>query len=72
MRSYLSISSHAKMAFGSALVTLGGLLMLLPPIVGRYSFPSPWDFLLGFTTGLLAGMGSALTVGGLIERRRER
>ena len=72
MRSYLSISSHAKMAFGSALVTLGGLLVLLSPIVGWYSFPSPWDFVIGFATGLFAGMGSALTVGGLVERRRER
>jgi putative Mn2+ efflux pump MntP len=68
----LNISSHAKIAVGSALAAVGGLLMVLSPIVGWYSFPRPWDFLLGFTTGLLAGVGAAMAIGGLVERRRER
>jgi len=46
--------------------------MILSPLVGLYSFPHPWDSLLGFVTGLLAGLGSALAIGGLIEHRRER
>jgi len=72
MNPRLSTSSHAKIALGAALATVGGLLMVLSPMVGWYSFPGPWDFLLGFTTGLLAGMGSAIGIAGLIERRRER
>jgi hypothetical protein len=72
MNLHLSISSHAKIALGSALAAVGGLLMVLSPMVGWYSFPGPWDFLLGFATGLFAGTGSALAIKGLVERRRER
>jgi hypothetical protein len=71
MNPHLSISSHAKIALGSALATVSGLLMVLSPIVGWYSFPSPWNFVLGFATGLFAGTGSALAIKGLVERRRE-
>jgi putative Mn2+ efflux pump MntP len=72
MNTPLNISSHTKIAFGSVLAAVGGLLMALSPIVGWYSFPRPWDFLLGFATGLLAGAGAVMTIGGLVERRRER
>ena len=68
----MSISWHTKMAMGSALAFIGGLLIFLSPLVGLYSFPRPWDCLLGFVTGLLAGLGAALAIGGLIERRREQ
>lgn len=70
--SHTSFSSHAKMALGSALASIGGLLIILSPLLGFYSIPHPWASLLGFVTGLLAGVGTALAIGGLIERRRER
>jgi len=60
------------MALGSALASIGGLLIILSPLLGFYSIPHPWASLLGFVTGLLAGVGTALAIGGLIERRRER
>jgi glucose uptake protein GlcU len=72
MNTHLNISSHNKIALGSALATIGALLMVLAPLLGWYSFPSPWAFLLGFVTGLLAGVGSAMAIKGLAERRHER
>jgi hypothetical protein len=72
MNPHLTIGSHAKMALGAALTTVSGLLMVLSLIVGWYSFPSPWNFVLGFAAGLFAGTGSALAIKGLVERRRER
>jgi hypothetical protein len=72
MNTHLSISSRTKIGVGSALAAIGGVLIVLSPMVGWYSLPRPWEFLLGFVTGLLAGLGTTLAIGGLIERRRER
>ena len=71
MNTRLNMSSEAKMALGSALTTIGALLMVLALHLGWHSIPGPWDLLLGFVTGLAAGMGPALAIKGLIERRRE-
>ena len=72
MDSHTRFRSHAKIALGSALASVAGLLIILSPFAGLYSFPHPWDSLLGFVTGLLAGMGSVLAIGGLIQRRRKQ
>ena len=66
-----NLTAHTKFALGSVLASMGALLMVLAPLVGGYSLPGPWSFLLGFTTGLVAGLGSTLAIAGLIERRRE-
>ncbi len=71
MNTRLSASSQAKMALGSALASIGALLTVLALLLGWTSFPGPWDLLLGFVTGLVAGMGTALALKGLIERRHE-
>jgi len=71
MNTRSSASSQAKMALGSALASSGALLMVLALLLGWTSLPGPWDFLLGFATGLAAGLGTALALKGLIERRRE-
>jgi hypothetical protein len=71
MSNHLTISSHTKIAVGSALAATGGVLMVLAPLVGWYSLPGPWDFLLGFVTGLLAGLGATLAIAGLVERKHE-
>jgi hypothetical protein len=68
----MSMSSQAKTALGSALAAIGGLVTVLSPILGWHSISRPWGFLLGFAAGLLTGIGVALAIGGLVERRRER
>jgi hypothetical protein len=70
MNTHPSTGSQTKLGLGSALAIIGALLIVLAPLMGWTSLPWPWDFALGFTTGLLAGMGTALAIGGLIERRR--
>ena len=71
MSFHLTFRSHTKMAVGSALAAIGGVLMVLVPLAGWCSLPGPWDFVLGFMTGLLAGLGATLAIAGLIERRHE-
>ena len=71
MSVHLPISSHTKLAVGSVLAVTGGILVVLAPLMGWSSLPGPWDFLLGFVTGLLAGLGATLTIAGLVERRHE-
>jgi hypothetical protein len=68
----MKMSSQTKIALGSVLATIGPLVMVLSLLLGWYSNPSPWVFPLGFAAGLVAGIGTALGVGGLVERRRER
>jgi hypothetical protein len=66
----MNIGTQAKIALGSALAGVGGLGIVLSVLLGWSAAPRPWGFLLGFVVGLLAGLGVALTVSGLVERRR--
>ena len=70
MNGHLGISLETQLALGSALAVIGALLIVLLPLLGWTSLPGAWDFPLGFASGLLAGIGTAVTVIGLIERRR--
>ncbi len=72
MKARLNIGSRVKLALGSTLASLGGLLMVLSPLVGWYSVPRPWEFPLGFSTGLFAGLGATLAISGLVDYRRGR
>jgi hypothetical protein len=44
--------------------------MVLGSATGLAAFPSPWDFIAGFVIGVVAGLGAALAVAGLLESRR--
>ena len=68
----MNMSSQTKIALGGALAAIGGLIMVLSPLLGWYSNPRPWVFPLGFAAGLVAGIGTVFGVDGLVERRRER
>jgi hypothetical protein len=66
----MNMSTQTKIALGSVLATVGALGGVLSPLLGWPAAPRPWDFLLGFVVGVLAGLGATLSVSGLIERRR--
>ena len=65
-----STSTQARIGLGSVLSSLGTLVMVFSLLLGWTAAPSPWDFVLGLTTGVLAGVGVVLVVHGLIQRRR--
>jgi hypothetical protein len=72
MKALLEIDSGAKVALGAAMACIGGLLLMLSPVVGWYPIPGLWEFPLGFSTGLFAGVGTILALGGLTDSRRDR
>lgn len=65
-------SPSRKTPIGACLAALGGIGMSLTPTMGATELARPWSFLAGVLVGLSAGAGAALTVGGLIERKRQR
>jgi hypothetical protein len=68
----IKMSTQTKMGLGAALATLAALAVVLALLLGWSAAPRPWGFLLGFITGLLAGLGGTLALSGLIDRRRGR
>jgi len=64
------MSTQTKLALGAVLSTLGALAIVLSLLLGWSEVPNPWDFLLGFSVGVVTGLGATLAVAGLIERRR--
>jgi hypothetical protein len=51
------------------LATAGALGIVLFPLLGWTEVRSPWDFVLGFLFGLSGGLGVALAIWGMLERR---
>jgi hypothetical protein len=70
MKALLEVGSGAKVALGAALASVGGVLLVLSPAIGWYPIPGPWEFPLGFSTGLFAGLGTLLALVGLVDSRR--
>ena len=68
----MRMSSRAKTGLGSALATIGGLIIVLSSILGWYSNLRPWVFPLGFAVGVVAGIGTTLGISGLLESRHGR
>ncbi|MDD4904451.1 MAG: hypothetical protein PHV11_09705 [Candidatus Bipolaricaulis sp.] len=64
------METRKKIAWGSFLATLGALGMVLSPLLGWSATPRPWGFLLGFALGVSAGLGTALSLAGMIEHKR--
>ena len=63
---------RAKMSIGAAIACIAALAVALAPILNYGDLPRPWSFLVGFATGVCLGIGAALSIGGLIEYRRQR
>lgn len=58
-----------KLAFGATLAALGGVAIVVGPLLGVGSLGRPWAFIAGFLAGVAAGSGAALSVAGLLARR---
>lgn len=58
-----------KLGFGAALATLGGMAIVVGPLLGVGSLDRPWAFLAGVLAGVAAGSGAALSLAGLLARR---
>lgn len=61
-----------KLATGAVLSTIGGVGIILNPILNWGQLSSPWSFLLGFVFGVMAGVGVALALSGLVDQRSAR
>lgn len=56
-----------KLILGFILTLLGGLGIIFAPMFNLIDLASPWSFIVGFLTGLFAGLGVALSISGLIS-----
>lgn len=65
------MNSKTKIGLGSSLAAAGALAMVLSILLKWTEAPRPWGFLLGFATGVAAGLGAALAVSGLIDQRQK-
>jgi hypothetical protein len=60
-----------KIAIGAICAIIGGAGVILGPLIGFSELARPWSFVLGFVLGVLGGIGVALTLFGLLEKRKE-
>lgn len=63
------MSGNQKLGAGSALTATGIAGIIVSLLMSWNNIPAPWDFMAGFMSGILMGVGAALAVWGLIERR---
>lgn len=62
-----------KIVFGSILAIIGALGIVFGLVLDLSELARHWSFVIGFFTGLSAGLGSVLSVAGFISRnKRER
>jgi len=63
------MDNNKKLAIGSMLSVIGAFGIILVPLLGVSQLQRPWGFILGFLFGLSAGLGVALAIHALIQRR---
>jgi len=63
----MGMSIQTRMGVGAAMATMGALVIVLSLLLGWPSTLSPWEYVLAFGVGLIAGLGSTFAVFGLIE-----
>jgi hypothetical protein len=59
-----------RLGLGACLCAVGALGIILEPVLSVGKLGRPWSFLIGFTVGVLAGLGAALSIAGLAGLRR--
>lgn len=65
------MESHKKIALGAFLNTLGGIGIFIHSMWGLTHVARVLDFLVGFSLGILMGLGCTLVLSGLYERRKK-
>jgi len=59
-----------RLALGSTLAVAGGATVLFAHLLGWTELARPWSFIIGFSSGLSAGIGVPLCVCGLARMSR--
>jgi hypothetical protein len=68
----MNMDVRTRMAYGAALAAIAAVCIVLSLLLGWSAAPRPWGFLLGFVTGVVAGLGATLAISGLLEYGRGR
>lgn len=63
------MKSEKKISIGAFLAAVGSVGIILGFLLGASNLAGPWGFLVSFALGVIAGLGAALSVFGLFERR---
>ena len=64
------MTAKMKIGIGSLLALLGVSGIILG--FGLSHLDPPWSFIIGFTFGIISGIGTPLTISSMIEYRRIR
>jgi hypothetical protein len=65
-----TMGTNKKLGIGSFLAVLGGIGFILAPTLGATQLERPWSFIAGFVVGIVGGTGVALSIFGLLEKKR--
>ena len=63
------MTKNNKLAIGAPLGVFGSLGIFFGSLLGLGKLASPWSFLVGFVMGIITGLGVALCIAGLLEKR---
>jgi predicted ABC-type sugar transport system permease subunit len=63
------VDTRNKLGLGCVLAVVGAFGIVVSPLLGWSQIKSPWAFLLGFLFGVSAGLGVALAIHALLQRR---
>jgi hypothetical protein len=66
------MTAKMKIGIGSLLALLGVSGIILGSAFGLSHLDPPWSFIIGFTFGIISGIGTPLTISSMIEYRRIR
>ena len=65
------MDARRKIGIGSPLALVGAISVALAPVTGWTGTLGPWSFVSGLAVGIVTGIGAALCIAGLLERRAQ-